>query len=481
MASEHRSDAGARSAASAGTSSVSVQALVEQALALSTAEGCVVIGAERTEANLRWANNELTTNGQMASRTLTVISLAERPGGPATGVVSRAISEIDELADLVRASEAAARGGSPADDAAPLVEAYPHTDDWDAPAAATSIGVFQEFAPALGQAFAASGKEGRLLFGFAEHGVTSYFLATSTGLRRRFDQPTGRVEINAKSADLARSAWAGVHTRDFTDVDVPALCADLERRLGWAETRVDLPPGRYETILPPTAVADLLIYAYWTGSARDAEEGRNVFSAPGGATRIGERLSPLPITLRSDPAAPTLECPPFAIVTASEGGVQSVFDNGVEVRATDWIADGVLTELIRTRNWATRTGAHFTPPVDNLILDGGGTASMEEMVASTKRGLLLTCLWYIRQVDPQTLLLTGLTRDGVYLIEDGRVVGAVNNFRFNESPVDLLGRITEIGRTEHTLPREWSDFFTRTAMPAIRVPDFNMSTVSQAS
>jgi predicted Zn-dependent protease len=103
------------------------------------------------------------------------------------------------------------------------------------------------------------------------------------------------------------------------------------------------------------------------------------------------------------------------------------------------------------------------------------------MIASTERGLLLTCLWYIREVDPEKLLLTGLTRDGVYLIEGGRVVGAVNNFRFNESPVDLLQRITEVGRSEHTLCREWNDFFNRTIMPPIRVPDFHMSTVSQAS
>ena len=103
------------------------------------------------------------------------------------------------------------------------------------------------------------------------------------------------------------------------------------------------------------------------------------------------------------------------------------------------------------------------------------------MVAATERGLLLTCLWYIRVVDPETLLLTGLTRDGVYLVEGGEVVGTVTNFRWNESPVDLLGRATEVGGSVPTLPREWSDYFTWTQMPTIRVPDFNMSSVSQAS
>jgi predicted Zn-dependent protease len=224
-----------------------------------------------------------------------------------------------------------------------------------------------------------------------------------------------------------------------------------------------------------------MIYAYWTASARDAEEGRNVFAAGDGKTRIGERLSDLPLTLRSNPAETGLQCAPFEVAVTSLGGIQSVFDNGAAVTATDWLSNGTLTNLMRTRNWAARTGIGYVPPVDNLILDGGGTKSLAEMIASTERGLLLTCLWYIREVDPQTLLLTGLTRDGVYLIEDGKVTGAVNNFRFNESPIDLLGRITEVGRTEKCLPREWNDYFTRTAMPPVRVADFNMSTVSQAS
>jgi predicted Zn-dependent protease len=148
----------------------------------------------------------------------------------------------------------------------------------------------------------------------------------------------------------------------------------------------------------------------------------------------------------------------------------------------DWIADGVLTNLIRPRAWALRTTAPATAAVDNLILeDPNATATQEEMLAATDRGLLLTTLWYIREVDPQTLLLTGLTRDGVFLVENGEVTGAVNNFRFNESPVDLLGRAVQAGLTERTLPREWNDWFTRAAMPPLRVPDFNMSSISPAS
>jgi predicted Zn-dependent protease len=206
-----------------------------------------------------------------------------------------------------------------------------------------------------------------------------------------------------------------------------------------------------------------------------------VFSAPGGGTRVGEKLTGLPVTLSSDPRAAGLECAPFVVAHASSRE-SSVFDNGLALGATDWISGGTLSALTQTRRSAARTGLPVTPAVDNLSMSvPGGGASLEEMVARTERGLLLTCLWYIREVDPQRLLLTGLTRDGVYLVEGGEVVGAVNNFRFNESPVDLLGRMTEVGATGPTLPREWSDYFTRAAMPPVRVADFNMSTVSQAS
>ena len=455
--------------------------LVERALELSRTDGCVVIADEESDANLRWAGNALTTNGVTRGRTLTVIATVDGSEGTASGVVSREAVTADELESLVRAAEAAARGAGPAEDAQPLVRpSGPASADFTAEPAETGVDVFAAFAPALGEAFARARKSGRLLYGFASHSVTSTYLGSSTGLRLRHDQPTGTVELNAKTADLSGSAWAGAATRDFTDVDPAALEEQLAQRLVWGERRIDLPAGRYETLLPPSALADLLIYLSWSAGGRDAAEGRTVFSRPGGGTRIGDRLAQLPLTLRSDPAYPGLESAPF-VITHSSGGDSSAFDNGLPIEPTDWIRDGELANLLTTRHSAGLTGLPVRPGPDNLIVDAGGTASMEEMVARTERGLLLTCLWYIREVDPATLLLTGLTRDGVYLVENGEVTGAVNNFRFNESPVDLLGRITEAGRTERCLPREWSDWFTRAAMPPVRVADFNMSSVSQAS
>ena len=157
----------------------------------------------------------------------------------------------------------------------------------------------------------------------------------------------------------------------------------------------------------------------------------------------------------------------------------SVFDNGMDIARVDWVRDGVIGALAYPRAAAAEFGTSPSIPADNLLMTGG-QASLPDMVAATERGLLLTTLWYIRTVDPTTLLLTGLTRDGVYLIEDGAVTAAVNNFRFNESPLDLLRRATEAGVAEKTLPREWSDWATRAVMPTLRIPDFHMSSVSQA-
>jgi predicted Zn-dependent protease len=467
------------------------QEAVERALAAARCDACVVIADERSSANLRWAGNTLTTNGVSRSRQLTVIAISAAAGnGTSAGVVSRAGVRADQIEDVVRAAEQAAAQSSPAEDARALVgpgdrEAFGSDGGrpgpaWDDPMTGTEIGVFRAFSGALAGAFDAAASGGRRLYGFAQHSVTSTFTGTSSGLRLRHDQPTGTVEINAKSADMTRSAWAGQGTRDFTDIDVGALDADLTRRLDWAKRRVDLPAGRYETLLPPAAMADLLIYLYWMAGAKDAIDGRTVFSKPGGGTRIGERLSGLPLTLRSDPTAPGLACAPFVIAHASSRE-SSVFDNGLALHPTEWISSGELAALAQTRHSAELAGLPTTPAIGNLILDGAGTASLDEMTSRTGRGLLLTCLWYIREVDPQTLLLTGLTRDGIYLIENGEVTGAVNNFRFNESPVGMLARVTEAGGTVPALSREWGDHFARTAMPPARVEGFNMSSVSQAS
>ncbi len=451
---------------------------VERALSLSRADEAMVIVRDEHEASLRWAGNSMTTNGSSVSRSWAVISVfREGPTLARVGTIASTSVDPDDIEAVVRASEAAARDAEPARDAMPLLEPDTVDDAWTAPAGGTGIEVFTDLADGLAAGFDSADR----LYGFAHHQMHTTWLGTSTGIRRRFVQPTGSVEINGKrgeGAELA-SAWVGVGTADFTDVDVSGLLADLSRRLDWAKRRVELPAGRYETLLPPSTVADLMIYLAWSMEGRGAQEGHTAFARAGG-TRVGERLSDLPLTLYSDPHAPGLEYRPFVAATASSESM-SVFDNGLPAERVDWLRDGVISALIYPRATAAEFDAPAAVPGENLLLTGGSEATIDDMIARTERGLLLTTLWYIREVDPATLLLTGLTRDGVYLVENGEVTAAVNNFRFNESPLDLLRRVSEAGATELTLPREWKDWFTRTAMPPLRIPDFHMSSVSQAT
>ncbi|WP_245549103.1 metallopeptidase TldD-related protein [Nocardia exalbida] len=453
-------------------------ATVERALALSRADEAIVIVRDEHEASLRWAGNSMTTNGSSVSRHWTVVSVfRDGPTLARVGTIASTSVDPGDIEAVVRASEAAARDAEPARDAMPLLEPDAADDDWTAPAGGTGIEVFTDLAEGLAAGFDSADR----LYGFAHHQMHTTWLGTSTGIRRRFVQPTGSVEINGKrgeGADLA-SAWVGVGTADFTDVDVSGLLADLSRRLDWAERKVELPAGRYETLLPPSTVADLMIYLAWSMEGRGAQEGHTAFARAGG-TRVGERLSDIPLTLYSDPHAPGLEYRPFVAATASSESM-SVFDNGLSAERVDWLREGVISALIYPRASAAEFDAPATVPGENLLLTGGSEATIDDMIAHTERGLLLTTLWYIREVDPATLLLTGLTRDGVYLVENGEVTAAVNNFRFNESPLDLLRRVSEAGATELTLPREWKDWFTRTAMPPLRIPDFHMSSVSQAT
>jgi predicted Zn-dependent protease len=449
-----------------------VNIVLDEAAKLGHADETMVLVTDKVEATLRWAGNSMTTNGVAFSRSTTVISIVRQDDSAFIGTMVSAEVDPRAIPGLVAASQEAARTAPEACDAAPLLADAGVPVDWNAPVSGTGAEVFADVAGSLSRGFRGADR----LYGYAHHNVSTTFLASSTGLRRRYTQPTGAVEINAKRGDA--SAWAGVGTPDFVDVPTDALLEQLSTRLGWAQRSVELPAGRYETIMPPSTVADMMIYLGWSMSGRGAQEGRTAFSAPGGGTRVGERLTELPLTLFSDPMAPGLACTPFVAASNSSETV-SVFDNGMEIGQVDWIREGVINALAYPRATAAKFDAKAAAAADNLVMTGG-SADLADMIAATERGLLLTTFWYIREVDPTTLLLTGLTRDGVYLIEDGEVTAAVNNFRFNESPLDLLRRATQAGASEKTLPREWGDWATRAAMPSLRIPDFHMSSVSQA-
>jgi predicted Zn-dependent protease len=460
---------------------IPAQELVEHGITTADgagADGCVVLVQESSHADVRFALNQTTTNGVHRSRTVSVVAVAGTAAGTATrtGVVGEAGVE-----DMVAAALADAKAAPPAEDAFSLVEGASDPDlSFDRAPQETDASVLDGVLSSLSGTFERARARDAVLAGFAEHDVATLYLGTSTGLRRAHMQPTGAVNLVGRTADGKGSAWVGQPT---IAPSLQTMEEEIWRRLDWGRKTVSLEAGRYEVILPPSGVGDLMATLTFYGmGGQDAEDGRTVFSKEGGGTRVGEAISALPFTLYSDPAESGVECTPFVATGASSSEV-SVFDNGLPIGRTDWIRDGVLAHLRYHRGGAAKSGVEMASFVDNLVLrcgehDGG---SVDDMVARTERGLLLTCLWYIRQVDPATALETGLTRDGVYLIENGAAVAAANNFRFNESPVDLLARVTEVGTPVRSLGREFGDYLNRTIMPALRIPDYNMSSVSQAS
>lgn len=452
--------------------------VVERVLSAASVDGCVVIVEDVVDANVRFANNTTTTNGVRRDRRVSVVAIEGEGAEARVGVGSA--SGVGEIEDVIARAERDAAEASPAEDASALEDGGEDAD-FTEQAAETDLTIFQSVLSELADAFAAARAGDRVISGFMTHEVRTTYLGSSAGTRRRFVQPTGSFELVARTADGSASTWAGLGTPDFADVSLAALDAKLSSRLAVAQRKIELPAGRYETILPADAVADLVLEIDFAASGREAEDGGTVFSGRSGRTRVGERLTAKPFDLYGDPHAPGLECAPFVVATSS-GPDSSVFDNGAGIDEMSWLREGSLEHLRYHRAGARRSGVAFAPGVDNAILRlPGAEASLEDLVSHTERGLLLTCLWYIREVDRSNLLVTGLTRDGVYLVEDGEIVGAVNNFRFNESPLDMLGRTIEAGRTERALSREWHEWANRTAMPPLRVADFNMSSVSPAS
>jgi predicted Zn-dependent protease len=456
---------------------ISAQDLIEKITSTATCDDCIVVVRDKTQANLRWAGSTLTTNGVIQERSVTVIAFVSVEGGMASGGVTRTDVSLADVPALLEAAIASAKAAGPADDYAPLATNV-SIGKWSAEHVPTGPEVFSKFAPALGDMFSRSVADKIELFGYSEHTNETTWVGSKGGLRLRKDSPVGRVEMTGKSHDRTRSTWAGVETHDFTDVSVADIDAQIRQRLNWQGTKVDLPAGKYDTIFPSGSVADIFTYMMWVSTARDAHEGQSVFSKKGGGTRIGEKLANVSLQFFSDPDFKALPFSNF-VATAISSPFSSVFDNGQSIKRVDWLKDGALQSLIQTRASAQLTNLDFTPLGENLVMSvDGASGSLEDMVKKVDNGLLLTTLWYIRMVDPNSLLLTGLTRDGVYHVKGGEVVGATNNFRWNDSPVSALSRIAHAGASEWTQPREWAGDMTSMSMPPLVIKDFNMSTVS---
>ena len=456
---------------------ISAQDLIEKILARASSDDCIVIVRDKTAANLRWANSTLTTNGVIQERSVTVLAFVSAGNSMAVGGVTRTNVNEADIDAILADAVAAARAAGPADDYAPLAKDVT-IGDWSGAHIPTGPEIFTKFAPDLGDMLQRSVADKIELFGYAEHTNATTWLGSKGGLRLRNDAPIGRVEMTGKSHERSRSTWEGVETHDFSNVSIAAIDGAIRERLSWQAKKIDLPAGKYDTIFPSGAVADLFTYMLWMSAARDAWEGQSVFAKKGGGTRVGEKLANVDLNLFSDPASKLLPGSPF-IAHAASSPLGSVFDNGQRQIKVDWLKDGVLQSLVQTRASAKLTSLPFTPLGDNFFMDvKGGNGGLADLIKKVDSGLLCTTLWYIRIVDPNTLLLTGLTRDGVYYVKGGEVQGATNNFRWNDSPVNALSRVKAAGSSEWTQPREWSEYVTHLHMPALVIGDFNMSTVS---
>ena len=459
---------------------ISAQDLIEKVLARATSDECIVIVRDKTQANLRWASSTLTTNGVIQERSVTVLAFVAMGASMAAGGVTRTNVDEKDIDAILSEAISAAKAAGPAEDFAPLAKDL-SLGDWSAPHKPTGPEVFKKFAPDLGEMMKKSVADKIELFGYAEHTHSTIWVGSKGGLRLRNDSPIGRVEMTGKSHERSRSTWEGVETHDFSNVSISAIDKAIRQRLEWQARKIDLPAGKYDTIFPSGTVADLYTYMIFVSTGRDAFEGQSVFSKKGGGTRVGEKLANVPVNLYSDPANKLLPGSPFISNTASSS-LGSIFDTGQRTLRVDWMKDGVLQSLIQTRATSKLTSLPFTPMGDNYFMEvSGSSGGIEELTKKVDNGLLLTTLWYIRMVDPNTLLLTGLTRDGVYYVKNGEVQGATNNFRWNDSPVSALSRIKAAGASEWTQPREWSEYATHMHFPALVISDFNMSTVSPGS
>jgi predicted Zn-dependent protease len=292
--------------------------------------------------------------------------------------------------------------------------------------------------------------------GFLECSAGSTALANSAGLFGYHASTSLDYSLTVRTADGSGSGWAGRGARDWSTVDYRALNRTAAEKSRQSANPRPLDPGTYTVVLEPQAVSDLIGLLAFSLDARTADEGRSAFAAPDGGTRLGEQIVDSRITLRSDPQG--LGSTPFA-------------GDGMPLEPMTWIENGTLRNLYYTRFWAEKQGKMPTGPPGSLRM-GGEDNSLEDLIRGTARGVLVTRFWYIRSVDPRTILYTGLTRDGNFLIENGQVVHPVNNFRWNDSPLFAFSTLEAMSRPVRvSSSRE---------VPAVRVGEFTFSSASEA-
>ena len=418
-------------------SETDARALSDKVVALSKAESCIVTLSGVDNRHIRYAQNMATTNGAPGGVSISVESHFGKRAGSASGTDL----DDDALQRLVTDAEDTAQRAPENPEFMPPIgpQKYPAgTGFFPSTQTGTSDMLAAAVKPILQQAEAKNMQAS----GFLQIGTGFSTFANSKGLFV-YDRGTSVLHtVSARTPDGTGSGWAGTTFADFNRLDAAGMGAVAIDKGIHSQKPAKLPPGKYQVILEPSAVADLMSMMIGDFDQRSADEGRSFATKKGGGSRLGEKVFGANVTLTSDPNDPLVP-----------GGIYS--DDGLPSQKMAWIDQGVLKNLQCSRYWAQKSGRAAVPSPTTLTL-AGGTTSTADMIKQTKRGLLITRFWYIREVDPQTVLLTGLTRDGVFLIEHGEVTRPVCNFRFNESPVTMLNKVLALGPTSGLTVKRWA-------------------------
>ena len=406
----------------------------ERALELSQADHCTVWVSGGQSSNLRFARNAATTNGRHSEVSLSVKSCV----GQRSATVSISSTDEEAVAHAVaRSEELASRAPVDPEFMPPLGPREYHAGGAACHAPTAEVSALA-LAEAMGKAAEAASHADLDGAGYAEAGGRFTVLANSAGLRASERLTGAKVTVSARRKSGGGEAgqwsgWSAASALAFNELDAGDVARRAIAKAAAVGAPIDLEPGAYTVILEPAAAAELIPWLLWCMEARAADEGRSYFSRKGGGTKLGEKLFDERVTIVSDPADPV----------TPDGVIGS---EALPRRRAAWIENGVVGNLKCSRFWAQKTGREPLPGPRNIVMQGGST-SLDDMIAGTKRGILLTRLWYSNMLDPRTLLLTGLTRDGNFLIENGAIVGPARNLRFNESLVSLLNDVEALGPT----------------------------------
>lgn len=435
------------------------QDLANRILKMSTADAASVFVNSNIANNLRFAANQVSTAGSVTDINIQVTSNF----GPKHATVVTNNTTDEALRATVKQSEALAKLAP--DDPEAMPDLGPQNiktvNAWfPSTASLSAADLIQAGLTALTPAR----KSGDLATaGYLVMNAGSSALANSKGLFAYHRSTNANYTVTVRTSDGTGSGWAGVEHPDWNQVNIGEVSARAIEKARLSRNPVAIEPGHYTVILEPQAVGDLVQLIGNYADARSSDEGRSPFAKPGGGNKIGEKIVDNRISLIADPFDPTVLSQPW------DG-------DGLPLGRQVFVDKGVLKELYYSRFWAKKQGKQATGAPTSFIMTGGAS-SVDDMIKSTARGVLVTRLWYLREVDPRTILYTGLTRDGTFLIENGKISKAVKNFRFNDSPLFMLNNLEALGRPVRLAGTEQGG---AVVVPPIKVKDFNFTSLSDA-